>query len=112
MAHGKFISIYDLEGKNWQSHTQYVDDIMQLFSIALEKDAKPVTCIILDNGELYLDILTDLETSITSDKAFLKIEGKLLDTAEDSAQSQKYLFLFTKEGEEKPEVLSEDGEGL
>lgn len=112
VAHGKFISVYDLETKDWISHTQYSDDVNRLFLIKLEPEEKPSACIILENGEIYLNITAETERLVNSDKAFIKVEGTLDFTVEDSIESRRYFFITTKgenqglENDDEIDVLS------
>jgi hypothetical protein len=62
ISHGPFLSIYDLEDKRWDRHLKFDDDIMKLFSYNPTEEnshgKKTVSCVILNNGEIYLDVIS------------------------------------------------------
>lgn len=56
MAHGKFISIYDVFEKAWTKHCRYEDDILMLFR-HYSTDADRYQSIILKNGAIYIGVI-------------------------------------------------------
>lgn len=66
LAHGNFLSIYDIAQEKWVKHTQYWEgDIKKFFSIK-NKEKSIVTGVVLTTGSIYIDDLknTDLDQLI------------------------------------------------
>ena len=75
-----------------------------------EQGKTTVSCAILNNGEIYLDILSEENTEVPSERAFTKIEGELIDAAEDCQQSSDCLFMFTNLNPKEEEDKEDDGD--
>jgi len=98
LAHGPFISTFNLSTNEWIAHTNFGQDVYQLF-----KRVDPDVCMnfgaLLYNGDIYCDLREDPTNSIIklrkSDKPDFHIEGEILEAYADKLYAYNY-FIFSK----------------
>lgn len=96
LAHGRFISLYNILEQQWTKHCRYEDDILMLFR-HYETDSDRYQSVILKNGAIYIGVVNNdmLVDEVNTSKRKLKIEGEIVRLCNDLENNQS-LYMIVK----------------
>ncbi|CDW71088.1 wd-40 repeat protein [Stylonychia lemnae] len=96
VAHGKFLSLYNIEQQKWVNHLYFKNaDIFEVLSRLDSTWSSDISIdVMLKNGEWYKDVIQDFERTDPFETASLTLTGKPVRVNHDKQNETNYIIMI------------------